>query len=63
MKLLWEKEDENDTIETITNGCVLDDNETRILIKLSGKLSVDNLSSLGMDCDEIRVVQNWYYVV
>lgn len=45
------------------NGCSLSEYETHLLIRLSGKLSVEALLKRGFNRAEIATIQNWMHAL
>jgi len=60
MKQIWLKEDEQDTVAVIPDGCKLSEYENTLLMKLAGNLSTTFLRGAGFSEDDIKIIHNWY---
>ena len=59
MKTLWIKENKEDSVATVQDGCTLSEDETKILIKLAGNLSMEFLYSKGFSKEDAIIIAHW----
>jgi len=60
MKTIWKKVTDS---SYNLDGCKLSEEETNLLIRLAGVLSMDFLHEKGFSTEEAQMIQKWMYAI
>jgi len=59
MQYLWKKKEETDEVPTEYAGCMFDETEMKLLIRLARNISTKKLREIGFNQHEIDIILGW----